>query len=255
MMKLIDRSKRLLWLVLIMVGAVMTVPGAAGQGREKAKPKVIKGIDVSHFSGEVDWHKVKTAGYSFAFIKATEGVDLQDPVFQDHWEIVKKVGLIRGAYHFYVTEDDPEEQALFFIRNADLQPGDYVPAVDIETIGAGTKPGLVERFKKFLAVLENHYGAKPIIYTGPKFWNSYLDKHFGAYPLWIAEYGVGEPVDPKGWKEWHLWQWRENVDVPGVEKGADLTIFNSREKDFSSLLLKQGKESQRKGKKKSTANF
>jgi lysozyme len=127
--------------------------------------------------------------------------------------------------------------------------------MDIEIIGDSTKPGLVERFKKFLAVLENHYGAKPIIYTGPKFWNKHLDKHFGTFPLWIAEYGVGEPVDPKGWKEWHLWQWRENVDVPGVEKGADLTVFNSREKDFSSLLLKQGKESQREEKKKSTDNF
>jgi lysozyme len=127
--------------------------------------------------------------------------------------------------------------------------------MDIEIIGDSTKPGLVERFKKFLAVLENYYGTKPIIYTGPKSWNSHLDKHFGTYPLWIAEYGVGEPVDPKGWKEWHLWQWRENVDVPGVEKGADLTVFNSREKDFSSLLLKQGKESQREEKKKSTDNF
>jgi lysozyme len=243
MVKLLDRSMQLFWLALFVAWAAITVAGATGaieQGREeKTKPKAVKGIDVSHHSGEVDWGKVKTAGYSFAFAKATEGVDLLDPVFQDHWTSIKKVGLIRGAYHFYVTEDDPEEQARFFIQNARLQPGDYVPAVDIEAIGHGTKPGLVERFKKFLAILENHYGAKPIIYTGPKFWNRHLDKHFGSYPLWIAEYGIEEPVDPKGWKEWHLWQWRENAGVPGVEKGADLSVFNAREKDFSSLLIKQ----------------
>jgi len=238
MSKKINRWKYFSPYIIATLLTVSAIPTQAGMDK-KDNSRVMKGIDVSHFSGEVDWKKVKTAGYSFAFAKATEGVDLLDPVYQNHWETIKKVGLIRGAYHFYVTEDDPEEQAKFFISNANLRPGDYVPAIDIEAIGHGTKPGLVERFKKFLAILETHYGAKPIIYTSPKFWNKHLDKHFGTYPLWIAEYGVDKPIKPRGWKEWHLWQWRENADVPGVEKGADLTIFNTNERDFEILLIKQ----------------
>ena len=31
---------------------------------------------------------------------------------------------MRGAYHFYVTEDDPEAQAKLFIETVDLEPGD-----------------------------------------------------------------------------------------------------------------------------------
>ena len=229
------------WLIFVLVTGWAAFPclGLPVTGREITKSKPIKGIDVSHFSGAVDWQKVKTAGYAFAFAKATEGVDLMDPMFQDHWPEIKKAGLIRSAYHFYVTEDDPEAQADFFIKNVSLRPGDFRPAVDIESIGAGTKPGLVQRLKKFLGILEKHYGGKPFIYTGPKFWNSHLNDHFGAYPLWIAEYGVDEPVTPQGWKEWHLWQWKEDAVVPGVEKGADLSIFNHREKDFSSFLVKE----------------
>ncbi|UCH94112.1 MAG: glycoside hydrolase family 25 protein [Candidatus Aminicenantes bacterium] len=232
-----DLYKILLIFVLVTVGMTFLSLCSSATGREGTKAKTIKGIDVSHFSGSVDWQKVKPAGYTFAFAKATEGVDFMDPTFQDHWQEIKKAGLIRGAYHFYVTEDDPELQADFFIKNVSLRPGDLLPALDIESIGKGTKPGLVQRLKKFLGILEKHYGVKPIIYTGPKFWNSHLNDHFGAYPLWIAEYGVNEPVNPKGWKEWHLWQWKENATVPGVEKGADLSIFNHKEKDFSSLLF------------------
>lgn len=145
-----DLYKMLLIFVLVTGTATLPSPGSSVTGGEVTKTRDIKGIEVSHFSGSVDWQKVKTGGYTFAFAKSSEGVDLKDPAFQDHWQEIKKTGLIRGAYHFFVTEDDP-----------------------------------------------------------------------------------------KGWKEWHLWQWKENAAVPGVEKGADLRIFNHKEKDFSSLLLKK----------------
>ena len=239
-MRLFSQLNKALPVFLFVLGlAIYPVQGSPVKGKGDAKTKTLKGIDVSHFSGKVDWQKVKAGGYSFAFAKATEGMDFKDPTFQNHWQGIKKVGLIRGAYHFYVTEDDPKAQADFFIRNVTLQSGDFLPVVDIEVIGKGTKPGLTQRVKKFLGILEKHFGVKPIIYTGPTFWDSHLNNHFGVYPLWIAEYGVKEPVDPKGWKEWHLWQWKEDAVVPGVEKGADLSIFNSKEKDFSHLLFKK----------------
>lgn len=200
--------------------------------------KPLKGIDVSHFSLDVDWHEVKRQGYHFAFAKATEGVDSPDPMFDEHWRGMKQAGLIRGAYHFYVTEDEPKAQAQFFIETVTLEPGDFVPVVDIELIGKGTTPGLIKRLKTFLSIIETHYGRTPIIYTGLHFWDKHMNSHFGHYPLWVAEYGVSDPVLPKGWKNWHFWQWKENALVKGVEKNADLNIFNHKEKDFESLLLK-----------------
>ncbi len=93
---------------------------AAGTGEQETPVsslvKEMNGIDVSHYSGTVDWTKVKEGGYVFAFAKATEGMDDNDPMFAAHWPAMKKAGILRGAYHFYVTEDDPP---VFLIHGED----------------------------------------------------------------------------------------------------------------------------------------
>lgn len=197
-----------------------------------------EGVDVSSHVGEVDWAALRAAGHTFAFIKATEGVDLADPSFETWWPAMKEAGIVRGAYHFYVTEDDPEAQAQFFISRATLDPGDLAPVVDVELIGHGTEPGLADRLRTFLSILEGHYGVKPIIYTGPNFWNANVGEGFGDHPLWVAEYGVDQPAIPAGWTEWHLWQHTGDAAVPGVEKSVDLSRVNpSAAVDLSRLVV------------------
>lgn len=195
-----------------------------------------KGVDVSGHSGTVDWHEVRSDGHHFGIVKATEGEDLKDPAFDGHWPALREAGLVRGAYHFFVTEDDPETMAEFFIGNVTLEPGDLAPVVDVELIGHGTKPGLAGRLRTFLGLLEDHYGVKPILYTSAKFWNEHIDEDFGDHPLWVAEYGVSEPAIPKGWDTWHLWQWKGDAKVRGVEKEADLTRVNP-EADLLQLFV------------------
>ncbi|MDY7093673.1 MAG: GH25 family lysozyme [Acidobacteriota bacterium] len=196
-----------------------------------------QGVDVSVHSGAVDWQAVADAGHHYAYLKATEGVDLKDSAFDDHWQRAKEAGLVRGAYHFYVTEDDPEEQAQFFIENVELRPGDLVPVVDVEVLGHGTEPGLPNRLRRFLEIIEDHYGVKPMIYTSPNFWNRHVATNFGDYPLWIAEYGVEQPQLPNGWDDWHLWQWEDDPQVPGVEKDADRSHLNRERSDLHRLVI------------------
>lgn len=195
------------------------------------------GIDLSGHSGTVDWQQVRAAGHSFAFVKATEGVDLADPAFATHWPAMKAAGITRGAYHFYVTEDDPEAQAAFFTSKVPLEPGDLAPVVDLETLGHNTKPGLVDRFKVYLTALEAHYGVPPIIYTSAKFWDAHMNDQFGAYPLWVAEYEVDTPNIPIGWTTWHLWQWQGDAQVPGVTKTADLNRLGPSDADRTALVV------------------
>lgn len=227
-----------------LVGGIALVIGAsAGQSSAEepaavaGAPRLHSGIDVSWHSGTVDWDAVRAAGHTFVFLKATEGVDLPDPSFADHWRAAGDAGLVRGAYHFYVTEDDPEAQARLFISKVALAPGDLVPVVDVETIGHDTAPGVAARLQTFCDLIEKHYGVRPIIYTSPTFWNRHLDASFGHHPLWIAEYGVESPTVPTGWNRWHLWQWRENATVPGVEKGADISRVNLDIDRLDDLLI------------------
>lgn len=42
----------------------------------------IKGLDVSEFQGNVDWEKVKAAGYQFAMLRAGYGFNTIDPQFK-----------------------------------------------------------------------------------------------------------------------------------------------------------------------------
>lgn len=195
------------------------------------------GIDVSTHSGTVDWTAVAEAGHGFAFAKATEGVDLADPSFATNWEGMKAAGLVRGAYHFYVTEDDPDQQADFFIRNVKLEAGDLAPVIDIELIGHDTPPGLAARLRRFSERLEAYYGIRPIIYTAPNFWNTHFEGGFSDHPLWIAEYDVDQPKIPAGWETWHLWQWQGDAELPGVEDGADRSRINRDVADLAALIV------------------
>jgi lysozyme len=45
----------------------------------------VHGIDAARFQEKIDWRRAARAGVSFAFVKATEGGDLLDPMFKSHW--------------------------------------------------------------------------------------------------------------------------------------------------------------------------
>jgi lysozyme len=45
----------------------------------------IRGIDVSHHQGGIDWLAVKASNTRFAYIKATEGASFRDPKFSENW--------------------------------------------------------------------------------------------------------------------------------------------------------------------------
>lgn len=125
--------------------------------------KHMKGLDLSWHNGKVDWDIVKLQHFSFAILKSTEGMDLKDKMFDSHWVALKSHGFIRGAYHFFVTEDNPANQANFFIENTPLEQGDLAPIVDIEVVGRDTTGALYPKLKEFLIIIEKHYQVKPII--------------------------------------------------------------------------------------------
>jgi len=206
----------------------------------KPGPASIEGLDVSYHSGRVDWRTAVARGHHFGLTLATAGVDFLDPFFIAHWERMRQAGLHRGAYHFFVPDDDPEAQARVFLSHVLFEPGDLAPVVDVETpfkqSGARPPDDLADRLMAFVKIVEREVGTKPIIYTGPTFWNRQMDDRFGDYPLWIAEYGVEQPHLPIGWQRWHIWQWRGNADLPAVAPLVDLDRIHP-EIDLQDLLI------------------
>ena len=78
------------WTLLLAVPLCYTAQAPVTVAAElPATTSLHKGVDVSVHSGEVAWDQLLQAGHSFAFVKATEGVDLKDAAFERNWAAMK----------------------------------------------------------------------------------------------------------------------------------------------------------------------
>lgn len=225
------------YLAVVVIGLCLTLNLNVAHADDTQR---LTGIDLSHHNDVSDWSEIQSAKLSFVILKATDGMNYLDPTFDDRFTTLKTLGLIRGAYHFYETNDDPLVQANWFIKNVPLEAGDLPPIVDIERVKAPVANDLHGEFKLFLKTLEDHYGSKPIIYTGPNFWEHVMKEHLPSYPLWIAEYGKDTPTIPDGWQSWTMWQFTEKNTVPGVSGPTDGNHFNGGMTDLHSVLIPKG---------------
>lgn len=198
---------------------------------------LLAGIDVSQWQGAVNWQSVKQAGVAFA--RATYGSTLIDPQFSANRQGMRAAGVIGGAYHFFVTADDPAQQANLFIKAVgSLEGGDLPPVLDVEA-ESGTGGDLVSGVQTWLNLVEQGLGRRPMIYTAPSFWNEYLTGGFGSYPLWVAEYGVSAPKPVNGWSAWTFWQHSSTGSVAGIEGSVDLDYFNGSLNDLEAFINSQ----------------
>ena len=201
---------------------------------------MIHGIDVSKYQETIAWDMVKEMKVGriqlgFAFIKATEGVDNIDPQFKRNWKKSKQAGIIRGAYHFFLSTKDGRMQAENFINTVDLEVGDMPPVVDIEQTYGVPEAKLQQRVREWLDIVEEFYGVRPIIYTNVDFYKQYLEGKFDDYPLWVAHYvNKGKP---RIYRDWHFWQYSETGRVNGILSRVDFNVFNGDSTDFQKLLI------------------
>lgn len=200
----------------------------------------LAGIDVSKWQAAVNWTRVKEAGVAFAFARATYGATTVDTEFAANWQAMRAAGVVRGAYHFFVTGEDATAQAELFLKiQGSLEPGDLPPVLDVEA-DSGTGSNLVNGVRTWLALVEQGLGRTPIIYTAPSFWNENMTGDFGRYALWVAEYGVSEPKPVNGWDSWTFWQYSQSGSVAGVNGSVDLDHFKGSAADLQAFIASSG---------------
>lgn len=200
----------------------------------------VHGLDISHYQGRIDWERLLQTQegpfpLEFVFMKATEGESLADSLFLCNFEQARHHKLIRGAYHYFIPTKDPVAQANFFISQVELKDGDLPPVLDVEVTGNKTKKELQRLVKRWLDRIEEHYGAKPILYASYKFRIKYLDDTlFDDYPYWIAHYYV-DSVRYDG--QWHFWQHSDRGRVPGITTTVDLDVFNGTTEELRLMTM------------------
>jgi lysozyme len=196
----------------------------------------VRGIDVSHFEGTIDWAQLKTAGLSFVYIKATDGVDMIDDQFALNWEGAAKAGFARGAYHFYDFCDDGGAQADNFVQTVPADPRSLPPTIDLEQSKECAKMPAKADFRKnlaaFVAKITAAYGRQPVLYINAAIYSAYFDGEGDAYKLWIADVKHAAPALPAPWT---LWQYGWHGHVPGIAGEVDLDAFNGTPQTLASL--------------------
>ena len=245
--------KRLIWLGLgtLVVGMLvwrLTRPAGTMQwqfveayGVKFPTKYTLHGFDVSRHNNRIDWDlaaNMNVAGVrlQFVFIKATEGATLGDPTFARNWREAKRVGLKRGAYHFYPPTRDPIKQANNFIKRVALKPGYLAPVLDFEVTNNVPDDKIIADLHLFLDAIEAEYNIRPIIYTNANLYKRFINQHFDVYPLWIADYSKSD-LRRYDADKLYIWQHSKNGWVRGIRGFVDINTFVADPERVSELTL------------------
>lgn len=200
---------------------------------------MIKGIDISHNNGQIDFGQVAADGVVFAYVKASEGIHRKDPLYATNYAGLLQNQIIRGAYHFFHPELDAQDQASNFLSVVNsLVPGDLPPVLDVERGGEQTPGAIAAGIQQWLDSVQQSLGRTPIIYASPGFWNTALggSSAFAGYPLWIAQYTSNpSPNIPSGFSDYLFWQYSASGSVPGVTGDVDMDWFRGSATDLNQL--------------------
>lgn len=199
----------------------------------------IYGIDVSRYQNRINWKEVRGMNVQnifvqFVFIKATEGKYMKDKRFKENWKEAKENGITRGAYHYYLPDGAPQQQAKNFLETVKFEPGDLPPVIDIEDRGIGIHKAFISNIHEFLQLVEKKCRCKPIIYSYDSFYNDYLIGQFEDYPIWIARYGPEKPLNGN----FDFWQFTDHAQVDGIGSKVDMNVFAGDSAEFKRLLIK-----------------
>ncbi|WP_299550295.1 GH25 family lysozyme [uncultured Tateyamaria sp.] len=202
----------------------------------------VRGMDAARFQTSVDWVRAKAVGIEFAFLKATEGGDLADPMFKDHWRGAGQAGIRRGAYHFYYFCTTPEVQAQFFIRTAPRTRGSLPPVLDMEwnpfSPTCQRRPDAAtvrNEMQRWLNIVEAHYGQKPVIYTTPGFYEDAELNRLRGYEFWLRT-TAKTPAQAFPGQRWRFWQYTSTGTLPNTPGAIDINAFNGSAADWQSWL-------------------
>ncbi|MEL6617657.1 MAG: GH25 family lysozyme [Pseudomonadota bacterium] len=192
----------------------------------------VRGMDAARFQTYVDWSRAKAVGIEFVFLKATEGGDLLDPAFKEHWRGAGRAGIARGAYHFYYFCTAPEVQAQWFIRNVPRTAGSLPPVLDMEwnpfSPTCQRRPdGATVRaeMQRWLDIVEARFGTRPIIYTTPRFYRENGLAAFQGYDFWLRT-TAKTPAEAYPGQAWKFWQYTATGILPGTPGDIDINAFN-----------------------------
>lgn len=187
----------------------------------------IKGIDVSHWQGIIDWGLVKNSGVEFAIIKAGGSDDgfYTDSKFESNYAGAKAVGLPIGAYYFvgkdFVSSADGKADADRFIEILKGKSFEYPVYLDIESTNPKDKEGVTDAAISFCRQMENAGYFVGIYGSDIGTFRTRLDnERLDNWTKWVANYSH----EPSYVTDYKMWQHSSNGNISGIKANVDLNI-------------------------------
>lgn len=182
---------------------------------------MIKGIDISHWQGKMDFDKLKDL-IKFIIIKATEGTYYTDTEFSRNQIQARWVGIPLGYYHFARPEysTSPEVEAEYFVKTiGKLQEGEVL-VLDYESNWTGDVVSWCYRFLNRVFSLTN---VRPLIYLNQYLlnrydWSKIINESFG---LWLAKYDGDSSIPDTSWPTLAMKQFTNALDITNQKVDGD----------------------------------
>lgn len=193
----------------------------------------LMGIDVSSYQKNIDWNKVKEAGFSFVMIRVggrsygQSGKLYDDTLCQSHYKGAKAAGLLVGAYMFSqaVNTLEAAEEAYYALDQVEDWELDLPLVYDWEYIDDEKRTAFIyedvvtECVKTFCDIVKDH-GIEPMFYVSPWFGRMKLEE-LKEYQQWLALYKDHMDYD----YHFDMWQYTSSGKVPGVAGPVDIDIY------------------------------
>lgn len=188
-----------------------------------------RGIDVAKHQKHPDWGAVAGAGYEFAYIKATEGVDYVSPTLDAQIDGARAAGMTTGLYHFARPDtNDPQPEADTFARELDrldsATAGNLPPCLDMERDGDDL-PAWIAGFIEELVDLTGR--GEVMVYASSSWFEEKLRPDAWADDrvyLWVAHYGATPGEPSYNTEKVVMHQHASDGKVPGIDGNTDLNV-------------------------------
>lgn len=192
---------------------------------------VARGIDVSHWKGDIDWQQAAEDDVTFAML-GTRYSGQVDPKFRKNAEEASAAGIQLGAYIYSYATDVAmaEAEADFILDLIKDYPISYPVAFDIEDASQSslTPQQVSEIINAFCSKIEAA-GYHPMLYANDYWLANKIDLSQIDYDVWVARYEVKHAFENPA-----MWQATSSGSVNGVNGGVDI---NFQYKDFSGDIV------------------
>lgn len=212
----------------------------------------LRGLDVWHGTGPVDWPAVRDSDVRFVTVKCSDGHG-RDPLRASHIAGARAAGLVVGVYAVVHPLMPPGPQMADLIAAAgDTEPAWY--CLDYEIPEGPKGQYQLDFLRRCIDALRAETACDPWLYSSAEFLREMIGapllasaKDLASLRLWAAGYPHDPPWKPGGprpapidwmpgpdehpavpapWRDWAAWQYTGIGRQPGVTGIADRSVLN-----------------------------